>query len=400
MAINMSWTAWAEDPVEAAALGVAPKLSDMTCNETCCSYINQGNKTFCFSDMDFPRNLTDTPGWELGIRWTFVTLIVSVAVMGNLSVIIILMKNRLLLRTSVNHFILNMSVADLITAIAGPIPFTVRDTSNFWPLGEAWCYLEGFIQMLVMLVSVTSLATISCDRMVGVVYPFHQHFKYWQSAAIILAIWIMSAAIAVPFGLYRVYTVHRWKDLTERTCEESEMILTWWIVVVVALNILPLTIMVISYSIIFVNFSKYTNRVRGREHPAILHLKKRVVRMMFVIVILFIVCWMPFQVTQLARDHFINQQGALKPELQKTYNNLLTASQYMIYVNPAVNCIVYALMHQTFRRAFRVTFPWIFKRKSLFVLTPGQGNRGFMWSVRSTQHNGRPRAASPSRRHT
>lgn len=45
------------------------------------------------------------------------------------------------------------------------------------------------------------------------------------------------------------------------------------------------------------------------------------------------------------------------------YNALVTVSQYMIYVNPAANPIIYGLMHQNFRRAFRLTFPCIFTRK-------------------------------------
>lgn len=61
--------------------------------------------------------------------------------------------------------------------------------------------------VLVMLVSLESLATISCDRMMGVVRPFHTHLKTWQSLAIIIVIWVSSALLAVPWGLYRVYTV-------------------------------------------------------------------------------------------------------------------------------------------------------------------------------------------------
>ncbi|KAK4291081.1 hypothetical protein Pmani_036062 [Petrolisthes manimaculis] len=123
-----------------------PQLLSVSCNATCCEYSD--NVVICFSDFNYTdkNNLTYIEPWELGVRWTFASLMMLVAVLGNLSIIIILAKNRLLLRTSVNHFILNMSVADLITGLAGPIPFTIRDTSDFWHLGEAWCYLEGYIQ--------------------------------------------------------------------------------------------------------------------------------------------------------------------------------------------------------------------------------------------------------------
>lgn len=77
---------------------------------------------------------------------------------------------------------------------------------------------EGFnlnfhsaLSVLVMLVSVTTLAIISFDRMLGVVRPFHQHLKKKQSIAIIACIWLLSALFAVPFAIYRIYTVRgRW----------------------------------------------------------------------------------------------------------------------------------------------------------------------------------------------
>ncbi|KAK8738487.1 hypothetical protein OTU49_003904, partial [Cherax quadricarinatus] len=139
---------------------------------------------------------------------------------------------------------------------------------------------------LVMLVSVTSLATISFDRMVGVVSPFHQHLKRRHSLAIIVIIWVVSAMLSVPFGLYRVYTVREWKDLTERTCgEEDDKIRVWWVVSITGLTWLPLVIMVVSYTTIFVSFKRtnFRRTFNKREHPAIVHLKQRVVRMMFVV---------------------------------------------------------------------------------------------------------------------
>lgn len=118
----------------------------ISCNLTCCKYSE--DEIICFSEINYTdvNSLRTWPPWELAVRWIFASLVMLVAVLGNLTIIIILARNRLLLRTSVNHFILNMSVADLILALTGPIPFTIRDTSLFWPLGEVWCHLEGYIQ--------------------------------------------------------------------------------------------------------------------------------------------------------------------------------------------------------------------------------------------------------------
>ncbi|XP_045608893.2 neuropeptide Y receptor type 2 isoform X1 [Procambarus clarkii] len=360
----------------------------MICDPNCCTSSN--NVTICFINYNFTDrvNITKLASWDLGVRWTYAILVMLVAFLGNLSVIIILLKNRLLLRTSVNHFILNMSVADLLLALAGPIPFTIRDTSYFWVLGEVWCHLEGYILMLVMMASVTSLAIISFDRMVGVVSPFHQHLKRRHAVAIIASVWLLAGLLALPFGFYRVYSERVWKDLTERICgEEDDKIRIWWKVSILGLNWFPLGVMVISYTTIFFYFKqvKFKGTISRREHPAMVHLKQRVVRMMFAMVLVFTVCWLPFQILKLAQRSFIDDTGHyVSTSAEKTYKTLLTVSQYMIYCNPALNPIVYALMHQTFRRAFRVTFPCFYNRKSSLVLTPGVGIQRYVWSVKST----------------
>ncbi|KAK3852539.1 hypothetical protein Pcinc_040874, partial [Petrolisthes cinctipes] len=169
-----------------------------------------------------------------------------------------------------------------------------------------------------MLVSVTTLAIISFDRMLGVVRPFHQHLKKRQSIAIIVVIWIASALFAIPFALYRRYTVRVWEDMTERICMEvdSKMVVWWWVNVAL-LNWLPLTVMVISYSTIFVSFKRNTIKKNNREHPAMTHLKRRVVRMMFVVVMVFSVCWLPYQILTVSKGAFIDDSDHFHSERSK-----------------------------------------------------------------------------------
>lgn len=363
------------------------EATDLNCNETCCQ-MSSGN-VMCFNEYNFTdrANITYPETWELALRWTYAPLIMLVAVLGNLAIIIILAKNRLLLRTSVNYFILNMSVADLITGLAGPIPFTIRDTAYFWVFGEAWCHLEGYIQVLVMMVSVTSLAVISCDRMMGVVRPFHNHIKPWQSIAIIFIIWTVSALLAVPFAVYRIYTVHHWQDLDETTCgEDVKKMHVWWMINMIGLTWLPLLVMIVCYTTILVYFRTHKFKAsRNKEHPALTHLKRRVVLMMFVVVVAFTICWLPFQLLKICNNLFLDDNTQFKNEkARRSHDILLTLSHYMMYTNAAINPIIYALMHQTFRRAFRVTFPCFYNHKSMFVLTRGEGRQNYVWSMRST----------------
>lgn len=356
----------------------------MECNETCCSWGD--GQVMCFSDYNFTDkcNLTHTDSWELGVRWAFTVVITVLGFFGNLSIIIILFRNRLLLRTPVNRFIMNMAFADFMLSCLGPVQFTISDTHQFYILGEVWCHWEGYIQILVMLVSTLSLTVISYDRMLGIVRPFHKQLKMWHYDVIIVLIWILSAAFALPFMFYRVYTVRIWKDLTETNCGENSTMGIWWIFTPLVLIWIPMAAMVISYSSILVVLKCSKWRPRRTEHPAIIHLKKRVIRMMFVVVVGFIACWGPFQANRIF--YFLNiKDGRFKdPTIGQTYDIFTTISQYLLYVNPAFNPIVYGLMHNTFRRAFRITFSCFFNKKSPFVLMRGQGHQRYVWSMKST----------------
>ena len=121
------------------------KNSAEKCNLTCCC---AGDITVCFDDKNYSDygNITHAAEWELALRWSFAIPTFLLGFIGNALLIIILLKNRLLLRAPVNLFILNMSVADLILSVVGPIPFTIRDTNYFWVLGAVWCKLEGYLQ--------------------------------------------------------------------------------------------------------------------------------------------------------------------------------------------------------------------------------------------------------------
>lgn len=56
-----------------------------------------------------------------------------------------------------------------------------------------------------------------------------------------------------------------WQDMTEEICMEvDDMMVVWWWVNVALLNWLPLTIMVICYSTIFISFKRNTIKKNNR----------------------------------------------------------------------------------------------------------------------------------------
>ncbi|RXG71448.1 C-X-C chemokine receptor type 1, partial [Armadillidium vulgare] len=209
----------------------------------------------------------------------------------------------------------------------------------------------------------------------------HRHLKRWHCNLIILVIWIVSIACAVPFYIFRNYGVRYWEDLTEVYCEEVyEKTFIAWLVIIIVLNWIPLTVMLFCYTKLFMEFKKHAMKVEGKEHPGILNMKKRFVKMLFAMIIVFTLCWLPFQLFVIFNEHLVmNNDSKTNDSDEVMYR--FTLMEYIVYLNPAVNPFIYGLMHENFKRGFRVTFKCFFKKKPNFVLVPSYGgSQRYVWT--------------------
>ena len=95
---------------------------------------------------------------------------------GNMLIIIIVYKNREL-RKTINYFIVNMAVSDLLFwLVLFPDQITQQSTGSVqWHLsgilGSTFCKLFHFANLVSFFVSVQSLMWIAIDRFVAVVFP-------------------------------------------------------------------------------------------------------------------------------------------------------------------------------------------------------------------------------------
>lgn len=96
--------------------------------------------------------------------------------------------------------------------------------------------------------------------------------------------------------------------------------------------------------------------------------RARLSRMVLVMVQLFLLCWGPIQLYILVR--------AFSPHFQYNYctYKLKIWAHCMSYLNSCVNPVVYAFMGAHFRKAFRRTFPCMFKQRVAAAPQPPNRN--------------------------
>ena len=106
-----------------------------------------------YSDYDFNETLDfdeflkkqKESDFSIGIRYGFNILSFIIAFIGNLCIIIVILKTKSL-RTKFNLYIVNLAVADFLMPSLCMWIYLVSSTSNQWLLGSFLCKIHTFVQ--------------------------------------------------------------------------------------------------------------------------------------------------------------------------------------------------------------------------------------------------------------
>ena len=128
---------------------------------------------------------------------TFLCVICLAVLIGNVSLYIIVYKNKDL-RTITNLYILNLAAADLMVSVVS-IPFTVVTViTGRWLFGDTACVALGFFTILSFIASVMSLAMIAINRYFYVVKwnTYKNTFSKRKALLFAAGVWAVSISLA------------------------------------------------------------------------------------------------------------------------------------------------------------------------------------------------------------
>ena len=258
-----------------------------------------------------------------------------------------------------------MAVADLLLTIT-IMPFTVAFLyrGTLWiegTLGSVTCKALFYVMPVFISASVFTMMLISFDRFYAVFYPLKE--KFFQKPKVLSAIiWISSFGLMTPNvlmyqtreiqpGVY--YCLQEWPwappDDTDFT-ETYKVLKSFHISVFVIVYALPLSITIIIYSLICRKLwlRKIPGNVTDTNLAAAKKSKRKVVRLLVVICVVFVVCWFPVYV-----NHYLwfvrpDQSHKLPVSVQMLFN-------WIAHANSALNPCLYILLNKKFRQKFQAT---------------------------------------------
>nr|KAG5708638.1 hypothetical protein BaRGS_034855 [Batillaria attramentaria] len=256
-----------------------------------------------------------------------------VGLVGNVFVILVILRHRHM-RTLTNVFFVNLTVGDLmVVCICLPITLGNYIYKN-WVYGSVMCKLTPFLQGTAVGVSVLSMMSISINRYFAIHKPLKAKivFSRGKVGVMLVAIWLVSIAAVSPFLIINSVTSFGLKGVFEMSaCEEKwgskEARQTYNLVIFCLLFVLPLLIMAVLYTRIslalfaddahlFETNSTTGKYVASGQAQRVLKQRRKTVRSLILLVVLFGVSWLPYYVVNIWMDF----QAPKEPKVVPVFN--------------------------------------------------------------------------------
>ncbi len=303
-------------------------------------------------------------------------IIFVVGVLGNCAVVLVFYRVKEM-RTVTNIYLIALSMADftfLISAIpmfwvsyiTSPVPEDIADVSIIY------CKLSLYISDVSFIVSCLLILMVTVERYVAINWALQSKHLSTRKRAIIHCwlVWILVILYKIPDLVFvtisRIHLDRNYIDVptdypleisycmycdaynVTDACINFRSSLTVDAILPL-LEILPITIL---YAMVIIKLKRHTlprRLTNGQEHSNRIKSETKVTSLLLVRVIVFVICVTPFQLL-----HIIPE--GLREILQIKFPHLRNIARLLLYINSAINPILYNLVCGNFRAAFKKVF--------------------------------------------
>ncbi|CAI9154774.1 unnamed protein product [Rangifer tarandus platyrhynchus] len=280
------------------------------------------------ANLSGPGFMPRPPLTVQAVTLTLVPLVCAVGVAGNAMVVLVVVRS-LHTVTSTNCYLVSLATADLLVLLAAGVPtVTEAASARVWIFGHAGCLgIITYLQYVGINASTGSITAFTVERYLAICRPLSAQALCPAARAkrIAALVWLGTGACCVLW-LFLVDTREAaYADGVQGHARALRGAAASW------------------------RPPAGQGRLSSRGRRGALSSRKQVTKMLAVVGVLFALLWLPYHALVVVNSF-----------LSPPYLNLgfLLFCRLCIYVNSAVNPIVYALMSQRFREAFHGLFQY------------------------------------------
>ncbi|XP_069032731.1 thyrotropin-releasing hormone receptor b [Embiotoca jacksoni] len=297
-------------------------------------------------------------------------VICALGIVGNVMVILVVLTTKHM-RTPTNCYLVSLAVADLMVLTAAGLPTIMDSIFASWVFGHYGCLGITYFQYLGINASSCSITAFTIERYIAICHPIKAQFLCTLSRAkkIIVFVWAFTSIYCVMWFYLSDIQELVYDNVTIITCGyrvPRKFYLPVYFFDFGVFFVLPLLLSAVLYGLIarilFLNplpsdpkdkkknghnnhaISKGASCKNSRHSSSTATSRRQVTKMLAVVVILFAVLWMPYR-TLVVVNSFLDQAY-----LDSWF---LLFCRSCIYLNSAINPVIYNAMSQKFRAAFR-----------------------------------------------
>uniref|UniRef100_A0A8C4M585 C-X-C chemokine receptor type 2 n=1 Tax=Equus asinus asinus TaxID=83772 RepID=A0A8C4M585_EQUAS len=266
-------------------------------------------------------------------------LVFLLSLLGNSLVMLVVLYTRVS-RSVTDVYLLNLAIADLLFALT--LPIWAASKAKGWTFGTVLCKLVSLLKEVNFYSGILLLACISVDRYLAIVHATRTltQKRHWVKF-ICLGIWILSFILALPVFLFRKAITSPYSG---PVCyEDMGANTTKWRMVMRVLPqtfgfLVPLLVMLFCYGL--------TLRTLFQAHMGQKH---RAMRVIFAVVLVFLLCWLPYNLV-LVSDTLMRLQVIQETCVRRNdINRALDATEILGFFHSCLNPLIYAFIGQKFR---------------------------------------------------
>ncbi|NXM58415.1 GPR19 protein, partial [Illadopsis cleaveri] len=282
-----------------------------------------------------------------------------ISVLGNFLVCLVIHRSRRTQSTT-NYFVVSMACADLVSSV-GSAPFLLLQlSSGRWMLGGGVCRLVRYLQYLTPGVQIYVLLAISAHRFYTLIYPLSFRVSREKAKKMTLVSWLCGALFASPACfLYGSSSDHHcnfflpssWLGVASGVIHLSVLLL-----------LIPSLLIILCYQKLFTYiWGSGTEDAAGRRTMNLVSRRKvKTLKMFFLFVLDFLLCWLPFFMVQLWHPQETDYRNSSLLFLAVTWISFSSsASKPIFYANNA-----------SFRRGMQeICCMWKYPRSNIYTIT-------------------------------